>query len=334
MRLLFVTKGSEKIGLGHIVRSSTLAEKAAKNGDRVTFLAIGSPLIKNLITDKSFSPVYLKQEKDLFRQDLASYDAIIFDLLDLENESFSFFSDKSKITVSISPIFNQNNKVNLFFSRTKYVDGQIEAENLEKYCGLDYTILKEGCIQVNTNDYVNNLKKENVHVAISMGGGDAQNKTLEFLRQVKEIITPTTFWVLLGEGYKHSYDKLIAEINLDRRHEIVLAKTNRSMWHIVNNCSLIVLPGGITTYEAVHCGIPSINFLYDLNNSYLIEELVENKACINAGGIDSQNISKFPIIVNQLFQNKEELAEMHRKSLSLIDNKGCDRILRIIRNSL
>nr|MBD3621827.1 hypothetical protein [Sunxiuqinia sp.] len=335
MKLLFITKGSAKIGFGHIVRSSTLAQEAVDAGHGVTYIAIGAEEIKNILKGKNFSPMFLEKESDLLSQAFSFYDAVIFDLLELKTRSFLFLSSRTARKISISPIFNHNSKVDLLFNRTKYVDPEIQSLDLRKYCGLDYTILKRSCLRVDTGEYIKNLDKENLHIAISMGGGDAQNKTLQFLRQVKGIIVPTTFWVLLGEGYKHSYNQLIEEISLDLRHEIILAKTNRSMWRIVNNCSMIVLAGGITTYEAAFCGIPSINFLYKKGNSYLIEELVENQACINAGEIDESNIMrKFPGIVNHLFRNKEQLIKMHQKSMSLVDDRGCERILNVLQNSL
>ena len=36
----------------------------------------------------------------------------------------------------------------------------------------------------------------------------------------------------------------------------ILAKTNRSMWRVLGNCSLAILAGGVTSYEAAFAGCP------------------------------------------------------------------------------
>src|SRR5690606_13803362 len=101
------------------------------------------------------------------------------------------------------------------------------------FASLDYAIIQENCKNIRTSAYEDNLELQHFPIAISMGGGDAANKTLSVLRSLKKCPVPATFWVMLGEGYKHSFDKLVNEIISDSKHEIILARANKSMWQIL-----------------------------------------------------------------------------------------------------
>ena len=63
----------------------------------------------------------------------------------------------------------------------------------------------------------------------------------------------------IREGYNHSYQSLVDVINRNNRHEIILAKTNRSMWEILSNCNVAILAGGLMLVESIYAGLPSIN---------------------------------------------------------------------------
>jgi spore coat polysaccharide biosynthesis predicted glycosyltransferase SpsG len=165
-----------------------------------------------------------------------------------------------------------------------------------------------------------------------MGGGDANNKTLELLKGLTHCNVPATFWVMLGEGYKHSLDELTDQIRKDAKHEIILAKTNSSMWHILANCVLAILPGGITSFEAVRAGLPSINFFDTPEQEYLIKEICENNAAFNFGKYSTQTINEISLFIEQLYYNRKTLLKMHVDSKGLIDGNGAIRIIEDIIN--
>jgi spore coat polysaccharide biosynthesis predicted glycosyltransferase SpsG len=163
-----------------------------------------------------------------------------------------------------------------------------------------------------------------------MGGGDATNKTLAVLTSLKKCKVPATFWVMIGEGYRYSFDKLVDEIRGDTFHEIILAKTNQSMWQILKNCVLGILPGGITTYEAVYAGLPTINFFESENQQFLIDELVMHNAVFNMGVYSEEKLTEVSTLIETLYYNKKKLLQMHVSTKSLIDGRGSLRIFQIL----
>ena len=134
---------------------------------------------------------------------------------------------------------------------------------------------------------------------------------------------------MLGEGYRHSYDDLINEIKRDSSHEIILAKTNKSMWQILHNCVLSIVPGGITSYEAAYAGLPTITMLENEEQLYLIQELLERNTSIYIGKMSHDNMIKLNDVITELHNNRYQLLQMHLNTKKIIDGKGAGRIYKV-----
>lgn len=333
MNFLFICKASTEIGLGHLIRSRSLAEVACK-GHKVQLIVIGSKVVKKLLSEVPFDYHIISTENDIPEYLKKQYDVIVFDMMNLNERWVSYLKKKASLCVSISPIFNHMDKMDILFSRTRYNSKDYASIHIKQYLGLEYAIIPKSCIRINSKFFWHNLNNRIFPIAISMGGGDAANKTLLFLQSLKKCDVPATFWVLVGEGYNHSYGELIRTIEKDQNHEIILAKTNMSMWHILNNCVLAILPGGVTTYEAAYAGLPTINMFESADQFFLIQELVESGVSINAGLINKINFNKLNDRVENLYSNRDKLFEMHNKSKNLIDGHGSDRILKTIEEKL
>jgi len=329
MRIIFICKGSSRIGLGHVIRSVSLANEASTK-HLVEYIAIGDETIRFILKRLSFPSKLIAEENMLTKLIKGTYDVVIFDLLTLNRKSFNLIKSRTRTMVSLSPIFNYMKDIDILFNRTKYVPDDYKTFDIKIYAGLEYTIIQENCVKVRTPIFKSTLARTELPIALCMGGGDAGNKTLAFLKHLTKCDVPVTFWVLLGEGYKHSYDQLVHTIEAEKNHEVILAKTNQSMWHILNNCAAIILPGGITTYEATFAGIPTINTFVQESQYFLVRELVEKKVMINAGLIHHKNLEGLCDIIKNINNNREKLLRMHINTKNVIDGNGSKRILAMI----
>ena len=322
MNILFICKASIETGFGHLIRSRSLALQIrnASLNNNIVFKVIGESVADRLLSDSKLDYSIYKNELDCSLH--KHYDICYLDMISITEELFTRVSNLTKLKVSISPIFNKMSSVDAFFNRTKYNKYSDEQLPLRTYGSLDYTIIQEDCKKINTYIYEENLKLKNFPIAICMGGGDAANKTLEILKALKNCEVPATFWVMLGEGYKHSYDKLIDVIKSNSNHEIILAKTNKSMWQILRNCTMAILPGGITTYEAAYAGLPTINLLEQETSFFLIQELEENNVCRYQGLFNYDNIQKLNETIKYLYENRKELLLMHLNTKDLIKDQS------------
>ncbi len=334
MKLLFICKASTTTGLGHLIRSRSFVSELLKErpGLEVDFYIIGEPLVERLLTEIKFAYTIVENEDQIPLQ--ANYDICFFDLIPIDPNFFQKVKSRTALTVSLSPIFDKLLEVDLIFNRTKYHQQLTEFLPGQFYGGLEHSIIQSNCKKINTSVYEENLELDQFPIALIMGGGDAANKTLQFLKSLKNCTVPATFWVLLGEGYSHSYNELIEVIKKDSKHEIILAKTNRSMWQILRNCILAILPGGITTYEAAYAGLPTINMLEEDDKYYLIQELEEYEVCFYNGVINEENLDRLNRLIESLYQNKKLLLQMHINSKGLISANSPIKILEICEHKI
>lgn len=329
--MLFICRASIGQGLGHLMRVQAVIS-ALRNPSRARLVVIGQDFG---VCGPSAAPIryIVADDAGALRQwKRAPAQTVVFDLNDIEKKVFDTIRIKS-FTASLSPLFRFNREVGVFFSRTSRVSpsdarGPIPAHYR---CGPEYTVISPHCERIHTREYKMNLSKQALSIAVSMGGSDSLNKTLEVIRAINRLPFEMTLWVLVGAGYAHSYQDLVDAVKHHGRHEVILAKTNRSMWHVLRQCSLVILAGGTTTYEAVYAGLPSINLLSDSNDRFLVDELVDAGAASYAGEFGAGSLKKLCRLLVHLNADRDALLHMRRAGLGLIDGKGALRILSEMR---
>ncbi len=331
MIISIICKSSIQIGLGHLIRSYSFAEQISKTFPeiKIVFNLIGDKNFQNILTNPKIVYRFFENDSSLA---ITEYSDITFlDMTEIDGIALQRVKQQTSKIVLLSPVFNHLDQIDYLFSRTKYLGfSPTDYPNLKIYSSFEYTIIRENCISINAGEYERNLFSSPFPIAISMGGGDASNKTFEVVQALKKCKTRLMFWVLIGHGYNHSLDALLKEIRLHSQHEIILAHTANSMWQILKNCALCVLPGGITTYEAVFAGLPSINFSYNSSQQFLIKELVEKNAAFDFGVYSEEVLTDICSFIEGISQNPRTLLEMHVYTKYLIDGNGSIRILNTI----
>ena len=335
LRVMFLCRASTKDGFGHLFRCHSLIEAAPETVDPYLVI-LGAPN-QGFTSRKLSSPeqVITRDEDSIALADEIKPDVLIFDLNNLDANVFSALA-RGRFTVCLSPLFEHISGVSQVFHRTAFLPKEIQGPQV--YAGLDYAITSLNCRPVPDNVYREHLHEPQFSVGISMGGGDAPNNTLEVLRSLLKFPDEAIFWVFLGVGYSHSYDLLVEESHGNQRHEVVLVKTNQSMWRVLMNCHLVILSGGVTSYDAIYAGMPAVNLLQSSGHSFLFRELVEQGVCFCPGVFDSKTLEMLPGFLSDINENRDRLWKMHVDSQKLIDGKGShriwQRILEGVRDSL
>lgn len=330
MKIAVYCTGGTNLGFGHFFRSKTFIKSAPTDMQVRIF-----PIVHNddqHIFNEINSLCSLCDSESIAQAKILAYkpDILIFDTVYCPDDIFFQLKKEIVYTVSISPVFNQMLHIDYLFTRNI---NTIPIEGVNIYKGFEYAILNEHCQFIPDEFYLNNLKRDFLTVGIAMGGGDAPNKTLQILKQISKLNRACMFWVLLGEGYKHSYQDLVNSITKDSNHEIILAKTNRSAWNILSNCSIAILAGGLTTMEAVYAGLPTLNIFEKEEHVYATgTEIFEKGMAINLGMFNSHSIQGLRDKLNELIDNKERLLEMRENGKGKIDRQGPFRIFNVLKS--
>ena len=331
MKIQIVCRGLAREGLGHLFRSMTFAATAAQHHS-VEMVAIVEPHLEDVFARFDL-PVIISHDEKSIMPHIRRFEptVLVLDLLSFDANLLKQIATLVKMTVSLSPIFDNMSLIDMVFTR-----GTIPniSHCTEVFSGLQYAIFGNHCKPISDKAYENAVAEPTLPVAVSMGGTDAPNRTLAVLEAMSQIKEPCAIWVLLGEGYAHSYDALVGMLAHDRRHEIILAKTNRSMWQVMRNCAVAILAGGLTTLEAVYAGLPTLNFDATKKQRNLNQELVNRNACINCGTFDKESFGQMTALMYHLIRNRDALRDIHNNTKGILDNQGSMRVLATIEQHL
>ena len=298
MRIFIITEGSEQSGLGHLYRVKSFALKFLK--EEHISIKIYIDISKNLISIFSDLEKFLvhKTTNENLVKEIQHFrpDFIIFDLLKIDDLLFEKIINLNVKTVSFSPIFNKLEYVDYLFTRgnLKYPKGP------KIFSGIEYVLIGNHVKKISEEIYKSNLNEEFLPIAITLGGTDAPNKTLNVIQSLVKYKKKLQIWVLLGEGYKHSYTNLVKMLKDNPLHEIILARTNQSMWNILKNTVLAITAGGLTAFEAATAGLPTINIVEKSQHTKLLNDLIASKIAYEVGVFPNYNEKKLLGIIDEL----------------------------------
>lgn len=331
MKLQVVCRGSIQEGLGHLLRTRTFARHAATLHE-VEVVAIVEPELENLLAGLDCPVRFVQTDAAaLLRVRAFAPDALLFDTTRFEAGLMDDAAASGFLLGSISPVFEHLSRMDLVFTRSRRNPAFGNARVLG---GLEYAIFNDRCLVIDDATYERNLARPDLPIAVCMGGADAANKTLLILEALASLEEPTTIWVLLGEGYAHSYNQLVDTVRGDLRHEVILAKASRSMWRILGNCALGLMAGGLTTVEAVYAGLPTINLFDRPEHAGMLTELFEAGVCLNGGLVFGRSLQPTLEALRRLSAGRDELRAMRERTKGLVDALGPVRVLREIEQAV
>lgn len=328
MKIQVICRGLTREGMGHLSRTRTFAASVHQDNE-VEIVAMVAPGLESFFAGADFTVHLVKREDDVLRHVRAfSPEVLLFDLLSMSRQICSDLVANVPLSGSLSPIFDQMDLLDMVFSRASL---PAEAPKTRVFAGLEYAIFGQHCSLIDDATYKSVVERPEMSIGVSMGGVDAANKTLHVLRALATVKADCLIWVLLGEGYAHSYNTLVETVSRDSRHEIVLAKTNRTMWHVMSQCAVAVLAGGLTTIEAVYAGLPSINLSEKPEHSALMQELFALGVCMDGGPFERPALDAMVKEVTLLSSNRNKLWEIRNQTKGLLDLNGPSRVMEEIR---
>lgn len=327
--IIFIVRASVKDGLGHLVRSlCVLRELSLLNP--VKLLVLGDRSGVHLIDEAGIPWRQCATDGEAVSQALeAQPKVIVFDTLDFDPTAFDQVP-KDLVKVSLSPVFSRMAQMDHLFHRTQIEPpawaGQNPFPQIHK--GFEFAILPPWLKRISTEHYQEQLAEDRLAVAISMGGTDAPNRTLQLLKLFGQSRSRLVLYVALGDAYTHSFGELLA-CAAENRQEVILLKSNESMWRVLKNVSLVLCAGGLTTYEAAFIGLPAINILQQADWAYLFEELAQAGACHTIVP-SPDHLPQAVDLVMKLAHDHRILTQMHLATNGLIPDGGSNRIARLL----
>ncbi len=316
---LFV-KGNRESGMGHIVRSWTLAVELSMRGLDVGFETEEATPGYHYLKDRLHPTMRLNDFEH-------KYDCVIVDLENGPTRELLLDARTKFDTVIVVggvgfPIHDQtaiDELVDLQIYQSVIVTNPTSATN--SISGPEYIILNQDYL-AGRNIYPTLVSQD---ALIIMGGADPHNLTPVvsskllasfngYRPSVKAIFGPASHVTLLPDGV----ERVIAPPSLVR-----------------NLCSakFAVSALGMTTYEAACIGVPTASICWSPDHSATADELERLGVTVNLGLWSEPHWGKLATFVDKM-HNKSAWEKMSEAGRELVDGRGCARVASAIEEIL
>ncbi len=349
--IAFIAYGSKSIGMGHLMRTMSLAKQFRKQNFHVIFITKYSEGIDKLKSNK-FNIFELNnnikinnldfnygtsEELDDDTKQISNFlktNQIDCLIIDTYNISYNFFIELKKYVkclIYIDDIYTFEYPVDILINGNitgEYMGYKKLFEEQKFLLGLKYNLIR--------NEFKNIPKriinKDVNSIMITTGASDPKNITYKFLYSLinAKVFKDTIINVVIGSGFNNVID---IESLANNNENILLYRNPNNMSEIMLSSDIAIAAGGSTLYELSACGTPTIAFIYAENQRFIVEKMTELKYIKNIGYYDDIDYKNFIILLNEL-SNYEYRKEVSKKGQLLVDCKGTERVVSEVYNYL
>lgn len=345
-RVAFRADGGLNIGMGHIMRCLTLAEKFRRHGIEVYFISKLEEGIKK-ICEAPFEVLRLpsgcaepdasigecneleKEAQEINR--LVSQNEIDLLILDTYNVDKNYFLKLMKQAKKIGYIDDLNK---FTYPVDILIHGSLVADYkpYEKYqedeivlAGLRYNLIRDEFKGLPERE----TKPSVATIMITTGASDQYNMSSRIINIILEDdeLKSLEVNVVIGNSFKNKSELYkIAENNKN----VNLHENVNYMSKIMLDSDIALSAGGSTLYELCACGTPTIAFVTADNQEFIVDKMHECGYLINLGFCNDIDNKKLTRTLKALMRDYMLRKELYSKGRNLVDGKGAQRVVERI----
>lgn len=317
-QILFIADGGMHCGMGHIVRSLSLAAALKDNGCNVQFLSRYQEGIDAIRR----SGYFVYEQEDIYSAILHASPHII--IVDTYNVSHEFFIDLRKYApiVYIDDLYAFEYPVDVILNGniTGSDMGYRMVLNEQKHLlGMDYNLIRNEFKNIPMriiNDTV-------THVMITTGASDPFNMTGRILNYILNdaFLKTLQYNIVIGPAFEHHKEILQFANNYENIHCFI---NTLKMSEIMLSSDIAISAGGSTLYELAACGTPTIAFIYAENQRKVVEKMAD-EYLLNIGYYEEIDYHNLILCMKSIINNKTYRYNVSKKMQTLVDGKGAER---------
>lgn len=323
MKYIYIrADGGISIGMGHIMRTLTLANKFRKFGYCVVYLCENKAEFEsgiNQIKDNGFEVILLPNDKvDSIINENLQKDCLMIDSYNVNEEYF----DKAKQYFKVVGYFDD---MNLYYFNVDFIINQNLGSELLKYnanenttmfLGNKYTMIRDEFFKAKRK----NINKKVENILITLGGSDANNLTKDIIEYVRAL--PYKFHIVVGSSFV--FEKDLEQFECEN----ILLHKNANMKELMGMSDICISACGSTLYELSYMGIPTVGIIIAKNQELVAYNMEKENVIINAGWYNKLNKEELTCLIEKLANDYELRKNMSLKCINLIDGKGAERIVK------
>ena len=298
-KLFIRADGNSTIGLGHIMRSMTIALEFRKIGYECIYLS-SKPVANDIFERYGFDVIELDYDYD--KKNIE--EAIIVSEIVKDNY------------LLIDWLINEN-----IACDREYISSLYAECDTQLLLGERFTPIREEFQAINyqINDSVQNI-------LITTGGGDQYNFMTDFVKLIKNNYKYNNYKFTFISGACNTYiDELEEEAK--NNENIVIVRNTSNISEYMKNSDIAISTGGTTVLELSVVGVPTIGFAVAQDQIDGLE-MMRKYGMIQYAGNASEDglVKRVDNILNMLLEDKELRYRLSKESSKYIDGKGAERI--------
>lgn len=315
MKIIIRVDGYNRIGLGHIYRTTALVHHLSDH----QILFVSKKIHKlgiNFIKSQNFNIKTFTHKKE-FYEIIANFepDIIFNDILDTSTDYIEYLKGKNIFTVNFEDLGDGSTKsdivINALYEQKNSLDNY--------YWGKNYYILREEFQGIEQKT----IEKEVKQILITFGGTDPNNYTKKVLELLNDMnLKNIKISIVLGLGYI-KYDDLL-KYSQELNHKFMIKKNVKNISALMYDADLIFTSAGRTVYEIASIGVPTI--VLAQNDRELLHTFADKKnGFLNLGlgyKVSNEKIKKLiTLLINDYdFRKKLSCLMLNQNLKSGIDN--------------
>ncbi len=310
-KILIRVDGSNKIGLGHIVRTFALAQ-ILNESYTIQFYCKEIPeKLESEIVEKGFGVQKIFNEEQFFSQIQPNH-IVVIDGYEFDSEYMKLLKGKGAKVVVIDDLCNMHYYADLIINHSPSANkDKYEALPNTKFAlGLDYALLREKFLLQATKHRT--IKKVS-NVIVCFGGADPQNYTYATLKVLSQFKGFNKIVAIVGSGYTFG-ESLLELADSDTRIQVKQCLNEQEMIKEMLQAELAITSASGIALEAICCGCIPLIGITAMNQENFHDAIVKRVSVRSFGNnmetFQSESLFEALKGVNPDFSTKMEVLRL------------------------
>jgi spore coat polysaccharide biosynthesis predicted glycosyltransferase SpsG len=324
------------VGLGHLNRSIAIARRLKKNYSEtdICFLTNENQFSTDLLSQNGFQ--YILQEKKSEETSITDAvknihtDVLFIDKLFPYRPAFIREIRKHTRVCMFHNLCDGAFECNQFILPASHINDKVLQDKrwttgkVKLFEGFPYIVLNDKILTLKRKS---NINTHPMHIVLTTGGSDPKGVMIQLLKYLVDFeIKNIKITALIGEIFSHIDE--IENLRGNLCHNISIIPFNYTDFA---NADLAVNTFGVSTYEMIYLGIPTLSIGHAKQNargSYLFAK--KYGFTQDLGLLDDLTQREFLSTLNTVITDPTKLEKMQEKSRGVIDGFGAKRVAKLI----
>ncbi|MGB7641549.1 MAG: UDP-2,4-diacetamido-2,4,6-trideoxy-beta-L-altropyranose hydrolase [Terriglobales bacterium] len=340
-----------KIGTGHVMRCLALAQSWRAGGGKVIFaLAQSTPALDDLLRSEKIDVVAIEGapgSSEDARNAIRIAQGCNADWFMVDG--YHFDAAYQKDLQSFRPLLTIDDNglldhyaADLVLNQNAHACAPMYAHhspNTKLLLGPRYALLRDEF--AGYRDWVREIPDRGLHLLLTMGGSDASNFAPRILPLLWERgADELQIRVVVGGSAENAeaVDEIAAKSFPERVFpgclspaQIEVLRDARNMAPLMAWADLAISGAGTTCWEMCAMGLPAILVVVAENQRSIAEQLAAIGAVENAGPADQIDCAALADLCGKLLASKDRRASLSQKAKQVVDGRGRDRVLDMMK---